>query len=679
MATLQSLTVDLGMDNRDLLSGLQRARKAVSSFQRDVGKSSRRLSSMADAMSRLAKPVSLLSLASAGRSLVSALQPAAGALLALPAAGAATAAGMATVKTATAGLGTAMEALASGSAEDVAKAMEDLSPEAREFARSLHGVTDGFGTVRRAVQEEVFAGLSERVDRLGSRYLPELEDGMSGVGGVANDMAKSAADAVDTPFFQGVVSQTFDTTAESLQAFEPTIAPVTRALGNLVDAGLPMVQQFADWASKGLEAKAGFLASAEGAEWLSTKINDGVATLRTLGNIASNVGDAISGIFAASGDSAGLLATIETLTAKFADWVTSTEGQAQISELFTQLEQFSQAVLDILPLVTGALMQMVTWFNELPDPVKSAVGSFLAWSAVLGPIVSKIAPVISGITKLTTRLITAAVTPGTYATKFGKAFGRVAAAAGKGAGKVAAAAGKISGKMAALAAKMMARAVVMAASWIVAMGPIGWIIAAVVGLVALIIANWDKVKKWTINAWNATVDWVSNAWDWIVDAVSDGVGNVIDWVKSLPGKIGNALGNLGGLLLEAGKDIMRGLLDGINAAWGWVQDKLSWITDMIPDWKGPIQVDAKLLEPAGRAIMGGLQAGIDGEQADLHRQLQDVTSTISTSIQPVAKTAARKSTVELHVTGGDEQMLQLIRSMIRVRGGDAQTVLGSGG
>ncbi len=46
----------------------------------------------------------------------------------------------------------------------------------------------------------------------------------------------------------------------------------------------------------------------------------------------------------------------------------------------------------------------------------------------------------------------------------------------------------------------------MAAAWVLAMGPVGWVIAAVVGLVALIILNWDKVSSWTKTAWGVVTD-----------------------------------------------------------------------------------------------------------------------------------------------------------------------------
>lgn len=60
------------------------------------------------------------------------------------------------------------------------------------------------------------------------------------------------------------------------------------------------------------------------------------------------------------------------------------------------------------------------------------------------------------------------------------------------------------------------QALKMAAAWFIALGPIGWVAGAVIGLVALIIANWTKVKDWTVKAWTAASTAVSSAWSAIV-------------------------------------------------------------------------------------------------------------------------------------------------------------------
>ncbi|MEH6900287.1 hypothetical protein V7X04_00180 [Bacillus safensis] len=75
-------------------------------------------------------------------------------------------------------------------------------------------------------------------------------------------------------------------------------------------------------------------------------------------------------------------------------------------------------------------------------------------------------------------------------------------------------------RMAVMAAQAMANAVRMAAAWVVAMGPIGWITTAVIGIVALIIANWDKVKAFTIKAWGAISNFLKGLWEGIKKVAS---------------------------------------------------------------------------------------------------------------------------------------------------------------
>ncbi|MDT2277523.1 hypothetical protein P7H20_25495 [Paenibacillus larvae] len=45
------------------------------------------------------------------------------------------------------------------------------------------------------------------------------------------------------------------------------------------------------------------------------------------------------------------------------------------------------------------------------------------------------------------------------------------------------------------------------------MGPVGLIIAAIAGVIAIIIMNWDSIKEFFINLWNSIVSYLSEAWE----------------------------------------------------------------------------------------------------------------------------------------------------------------------
>ncbi|MCY7629525.1 hypothetical protein MH206_10815 [Bacillus altitudinis] len=87
-------------------------------------------------------------------------------------------------------------------------------------------------------------------------------------------------------------------------------------------------------------------------------------------------------------------------------------------------------------------------------------------------------------------------------------------------------------RMAVMAAQAMANAVRMAAAWVVAMGPIGWITAAVIGIVALIIANWDKVKAFTLKVWGAVSNFLKGLWEGIKKVASAVWTGIVNFFKT---------------------------------------------------------------------------------------------------------------------------------------------------
>ncbi|SNR33137.1 phage tail protein [Blastococcus mobilis] len=205
-----------------------------------------------------------------------------------------------------------------------------------------------------------------------------------------------------------------------------------------------------------------------------------------------------------------------------------------------------------------------------------------------------------------------------------------------------------------MGAQALIQAARMAAAWFIALGPVGWVIAAVIGLVALIVANWDTVVRWTRQAWEWVVGAVKSAvqfmvnaflnftlpgliikhWDTIKSAFSNGVSAAVGFVRELPGRAAAALGNLGSLLVGAGGDLIRGFINGIKSAFGRVRDTLSNLTSMLPDWKGPAARDATILRNAGRLVMGGFEAGLVSKFGDVRRTLGDFTGQLQAATAP---------------------------------------------
>jgi hypothetical protein len=206
---------------------------------------------------------------------------------------------------------------------------------------------------------------------------------------------------------------------------------------------------------------------------------------------------------------------------------------------------------------------------------------------------------------------------------------QLVAAAARGVASMAAAAARYAARWVFMGAQALVQAARMAAAWFIALGPIGWVGAAIIGLVALVVANWDKVKAFTIRAWNAISDKVKAAFQAVKTAVSAGIGAVVAFVSSLPGKILSALGNLGSLLLGAGRSVIDGFLDGIRNAFGKVRSLLGNLTDMLPDWKGPASRDKSVLFNSGTLVMRGFEDGLRAKFGDVRSTLGGFTDSLS--------------------------------------------------
>lgn len=161
-----------------------------------------------------------------------------------------------------------------------------------------------------------------------------------------------------------------------------------------------------------------------------------------------------------------------------------------------------------------------------------------------------------------------------------------------------------------------------AAAWFIALGPIGWAIAAIAGVVVLVIKYWDDIKRITAKVWSWVVDKVKWAaglavkvfrnftlpgliikhWSKIKAVFSAGVAAVVGFAKSLPGRILSALSGLGKALTTPHRLALNAALSIVRGLGGKV---VSWIAG-IP---GKLLSLGSKFASAGKSI---LQKFIDG-------------------------------------------------------------------
>lgn len=134
-----------------------------------------------------------------------------------------------------------------------------------------------------------------------------------------------------------------------------------------------------------------------------------------------------------------------------------------------------------------------------------------------------------------------------------------------------------------MAARAMVSAGIMAAAWLISMGPIGAVIAAVVGLAVIIYKNWDAIKAKTIAIWNAVAEKVDAAWEAVKSAVIGGVASVIAKVVSLKAQVIAVFNALPAAMMAAGRAAMAGLANGIADAGRAAIDKAREMASAVKD------------------------------------------------------------------------------------------------
>jgi len=96
----------------------------------------------------------------------------------------------------------------------------------------------------------------------------------------------------------------------------------------------------------------------------------------------------------------------------------------------------------------------------------------------------------------------------------------------------------------------------------------------------------------------------------------------------------NALNGAGEWLYNAGKAIIDGLVRGITSKIDAVKGVLNAITSKLPDWKGPMQVDRRILQESGAAVMQGFTRGLVSEFSNVRSTLGSFTNSMGGGYSP---------------------------------------------
>lgn len=291
-------------------------------------------------------------------------------------------------------------------AEAAAAAMANLAPNAQTFLTTLQSLKPEFGELRTLVQNNLFAGLSDSMRTLAGNDLPVLKEGLGGISTAWNDTLKTLMGAAGSESTQGLLAQLLGNTAEAQSRINAAIDPLVHAFGVLSVAGSQTLPHLADVMDRLATRFDTFITAADKDGRLQKWIADGEAGIGHLSDTLFNVGKAMSSISQAMGGE-GMLATLDRLTEKMANFLGSGEGQAEMQAFFTtgreQLEAWKPILAELPDIFRGlynaavdsantflpVLRTIAELLGDNPELVTALVTAFLTWKTIR--------PIISGV------------------------------------------------------------------------------------------------------------------------------------------------------------------------------------------------------------------------------------------------------------------------------------------
>lgn len=380
--------------------------------------------------------------------------------------------------------------------------------------------------------------------------------------------ALTAVASALTPVIQAIAS-----------AFMPVIQPLTGAVRTLVTALTPLVTVIGTTLASVIQAVAPLLATLAGVvAQVATALSPLIGQITdALVPIFQQLTPIISAVVAAliplvEGIVAGLLPVLPPLIDAFL---------AVVSAVTPLLPVVGELAVAVASLAT-ALLPVIT-------PIVQFAAEVLKWLTL-----SAVVPVIEGIVKVLTEVITTVTQIITDIANF------VTSVVGFFS--------NLNSRVTSIVRGLIALVTNLFG------GLPGKVIGVVSGLVASLAGVFNRAR------------------DAVLSAVVNLVGRAVGLIRELPGKAKAALGNLGSLLVSAGQDLIRGLINGVASMAGAIADKAkSVVSGAVSAAKSalgissPSKVFLAIGKDTGRGFINGLTGSEDGIRRAADRMAKSIT------------------------------------------------------
>jgi phage-related minor tail protein len=171
---------------------------------------------------------------------------------------------------------------------------------------------------------------------------------------------------------------------------------------------------------------------------------------------------------------------------------------------------------------------------------------------------------------------------------------------------------------------------------------LSWLVDTNSGELLSIGQIWDNIWNGIKSVFTGVIDWIlsffGTSLDKLAGSANEGLQRVVGWFRNFGGWILNAVGNLGNLLYNAGRDVVMGIWNGIMGMGGWLRDSLwGWVRSVIP---GPVLDALGIASPSklfrdevGKMIPAGIMVGIEANSSGMIASAKNMSAELAAAAQ----------------------------------------------
>ena len=281
--------------------------------------------------------------------------------------------------------------------------LSGLTPSAKAAASAVRSLSGAWQRLRDRVQENMFKGLADDIERLGSTLFPVLTKGLGKMATALNGVVQSILDYVNSKAGLKQISDLLDNSADIFAHFGKAVVPTLDGLLKLLNALAPAGKRLADRIADIAKRFQGWASAPGFAKRIDDMMKKAEKTAGLLFKVLGNLGSAITNIFNAANPATNtFLQMLVDVTQRFKEWTSSVEGKNSIAEwamnsvdVMRQFGKTLEAVFKVIAeladprVITSFLKTVEGAFNYLGKlPLDKMVDVFVKFAEALQPVSS---------------------------------------------------------------------------------------------------------------------------------------------------------------------------------------------------------------------------------------------------------------------------------------------------